>query len=276
MWNTTDSDEDGRDDDATPPDLGAVREPEAYWRRRFFILGGGVAVLGLCAWLLPGSHQAAARTSVTAQASMAALARQGDLPAAAYGSAWPGPTPKETAKASAVETPAKRAARAHPGASPSPGPTVTAPTVTAPTVTASGGTARGAAAGSRCTPSDIVLSLFTGQSSYGRAALPQFDVYAVSTSSSACTLGYGPGSVQVIVTRRGRVVWDSAACKPPAAARVRFILGVPQVLTFAWNRRAKEPSGCAGSLSADAWGTFDAVAMMDGQSSPVHPFKLSG
>jgi hypothetical protein len=207
---------------------------------------------------------------------MAVLARQGDLPSAAYGSAWPGPTPKETAKASAVEAPTKRPARAHPGASPGPSPTATAPTATAPTATASGGAARGAAAGSRCTPSDIVLSLFTGQPSYGRGALPKFDVYAVSTSSSACSLGYGPGSVQVIVTRRGRVVWDSAACKPPAAARVRFILGVPQVLTIAWNRRAKEPSGCAGSLSADASGTFDAVAMTDGQSSPVRSFRLSG
>ena len=61
MWHVTDRDQDGRDDDDPPHDLGAARDPSAYWRRRFFILGGGVAVLGLCAWLFPGGHPAAPR-----------------------------------------------------------------------------------------------------------------------------------------------------------------------------------------------------------------------
>jgi hypothetical protein len=265
MWNVADRDQDGRDDDHAPHDPGAAGDPNAYWRRRFFILGGGVAVLGLCAWLFPGGHPAAPRASATAQASMAALAKRGDLlPSAAYGSAWPGRTPKKTAKASAAAALGaghrKSGARPHPAASPSPSP--------GPTAAARGGP--------RCRPSDIVLSLFTGQPSYGQAALPKFDVYAVSTSSSACTLSYGPGSVQVAVTRHGRVVWDSAACKLSADPPVRFTLGVPQVLTISWNRRADQPSGCAGSLPAGAWGTFDAVALTDGRSSPVRSFKLSG
>jgi hypothetical protein len=263
MWNVADRDQDGRDDDDAPHDLGGARDPNAYWRRRFFILGGGVAVLGLCAWLFPGGgHPAPARVSATAQASMAALAKRGTLPSAAYGSAWPGLTPKKTAKASASASAGARrrkaGTRAHPAASPSPGATSTA------------------AGGPRCAPSDIVLSLFTGQPSYGQGARPKFDVYAVSTSSSACRLSYGPGSVQVVVTRHGRVVWDSAACKLSAAPMVRFTLGVPQVLTITWNRRAGESSGCAGSLPSGAWGTFDAVAMTDGQSSPVRSFKLAG
>ena len=270
MWNVADRDQDGRDDDDAPHDLGTVGDPSAYWRRRFFILGGGVAVLGLCAWLFPGGHPAAPRASVTAQASMAALARQGTLPSAAYGSAWPGVTPKKTTKASGVKASGVKAsgvkakpdgrtsARAHPDASPSPGPTATA------------------SSGPRCAPSDIVLSLFTGQPSYGKGALPKFDVYAVSTSSSSCTLSYGPGSVQVVVTRHGRVVWDSAACKLTAAVPVRFTLGVPQVLTITWNRRAGRPAGCAGSLPAGSEGSFDAVALTDGQSSPVRSFKLTG
>jgi hypothetical protein len=120
-----------------------------------------------------------------------------------------------------------------------------------------------------------VLSLFSGQPSYGQGASPEFDVYAVSTSSAACTLSYGPGAVQVVVTRSGRVVWDSAACKPSAAATVRFTLGVPQVLSIAWNRQATSPSGCAGTLPAGASGSFDAVALTDGQSSPVRSFTLS-
>jgi hypothetical protein len=263
MWNVADRDQDGRDDDDAPHDLGPVRDPSAYWRRRFFILGGGVALLGLCAWLFPGSHPAAPRASATAQASMAALARQGVIPSAAYGSAWPGPTPTKTAKPGPSPSPAQATtkASAHPGASPSPGVTAAA--------------AGGAAGGPRCKPSDIVLSLFTAQQSFSRGSRPKFDVYAVSTSSAACTLRYGPGSVHVVVTRHGRVVWDSAACKLTAATPVRFTLGVPQVLTISWNRQASKPSSCAGSLPAGTGGTFDAVAMTDGQSSPVRPFKLS-
>jgi hypothetical protein len=257
MWNVADRDQDGWDDDDAPHDLEPVGDPGAYWRRRFFILGGGVAVLGLCVWLFPGGHPAPPRASATTQASMAALARQGTLPSAAYGSAWPGVT-HARASTAAAKPQGKSTARAHPDASPSPDPTATA------------------SSGPRCAPSDIVLSLFTGQLSYGKGALPKFDVYAVSTSSSACTLSYGPGSVRVVVTRRGRVVWDSAACKLSATAPVRFTLGVPQVLTITWNRRAAGPSGCAGSLPAGTRGTFDAVALADGQSSPVRSFKVTG
>jgi hypothetical protein len=76
------------------------------------------------------------------------------------------------------------------------------------------------------------------------------------------------------VTEHGRVVWDSDACKPSAAPRVRFTLGVPRVLTMPWNRRATSPSGCGGSLSAGARGTFDAVALTVGQTSSVRSFKL--
>jgi hypothetical protein len=281
MWNVADRDQDDRDgDDAphdpalrdpaphdpaphdpAPHDRGATGDPNAYWRRRFFILGGGVAVLGLCAWLFPGGHPGPPRMSATARASMAALAERGDLPSAAYGSAWPGPTPKKAAKATAAAGASHRkpVVRPHPETSPSPSPS---PTATAPS-------------GPRCRPSDIVLSLFTGQPSYGQGALPKFDVYAVSTSSRACIVSYGPGSVQVAVTRHGRVVWDSAACKLSAAPLVRFTSGAPQVLTITWNRRASQPSGCAGSLPADSWGTFNAVALTDGQSSPVRSFKLS-
>jgi hypothetical protein len=272
MWMDSDRDQDGEGDydydyDATP-DLGRARDPNAYWRRRFFILGGGVAVLGLCAWLFPGGHPAAPRTSATAQASMAAVERRGELPQAAYGSPWPSPTPTVTASASVAATASaagtaarKRASRAYPNPGQTP----------SPTPSGSGAPAKGP----RCAASNIVLSLFTGQSSYGQGAAPQFNVYAVSTSSAACTLSYGPGSVRVVVTRKGRVVWDSSACKPPAAPTVRFTLGVPQVLSLSWNRAAKTPAGCGGTLPAGSWGTFDAVALTDGQSSPVRSFTLS-
>jgi hypothetical protein len=243
-------------------DLGDSR---AYWRRRFLILCGGVAALGVCAWLFPGAHHSQARPSAAASASMAALTGRQSLPPAATGSAWapPSPTPSPTPTATASASPAKLAADAK---------KAKAGLAYHPQATAPGGAA---AVGAACAPSSIVLSLFAGQSSYSPGDRPSFSVYAVSTSGSACTMVYGAGSVQVVVTSHGQVVWDSAECKPAPAKPVRFTLGVPQELTLAWNRKAAGPAGCAGSLPSGATGTFQAVAMRGKQSSPVATFKIS-
>jgi hypothetical protein len=264
MWMDAESDEEGLDDDcdASDDEVWDPGEDRAYWRRRFFILCGGVVALGVCAWLFPGAHQPSARTVAATRASMAALARRQALPSAAYGNAWPGPKASEvTAKASPAASPAAPAKLANEAkkvsaAQPS------------PVASASRGAARA------CPPADIVLSLFTSQSGYAKGERPMFSVYAVSTSAAACTLRYGAGSVQVVVTWRGHVVWDSAACQASAANPVRFTLGVPHVVTMAWSRGTAERAGCAGSLPAGASGTFEAVAMSVGQSSPVHTFSL--
>jgi len=242
---------------ASPPsEPRDVVDPSGYWRRRFFILAAGIVALGLCAWLIPGAHRSA-KTDAAARQSAVALATRNTLPSAAYGPAYaPKPTAKPSPTVSATPISAAKKQRAgladRPSASPSPGTT----------------------GGAKCTPHDIVLSLFTTAASYPAQALPTFHVYAVSTSATACTMIYGPGAVQVVVTRQGHVVWDSAACKPPPGSPVRLTLGVPQELTVTWNRQATAPSGCAGILPAGASGTFDVVATAGGQSSPVRTFSL--
>ena len=121
-----------------------------------------------------------------------------------------------------------------------------------------------------------MLSLFTSQASYSQGTRPHFEVYAVSTASAPCQLPYGAGSVRVVVTKHGQVVWDSASCGASAAKPVQFQVGVPHMLTISWNRGAASPSGCAGSLQKGAAGTFDAVAVTAGKSSQVRTFKLLG
>ena len=241
-------------------------DQRAYWRRRFLILGGGVAALGVCAWLFPGANQGSARTAAAVRASLSALAAREALPSTAYGAAYPiatqSPSPSRPASAKPAGTPMKPSTAYHPRTATDPRTVAAAPVAAAPS--------------SGCAPSAVVLSLFTSQSNYRKGTRPKFKVYAVSTSATACTLPYGVGSVEVVVTRHGQVVWDSAACGAPAAKPVRFTLGVPQVLTMVWNPRAVAPAGCAGSLPAGAWGTFDAVAMSHGQTSPVRAFKLGG
>jgi hypothetical protein len=120
-----------------------------------------------------------------------------------------------------------------------------------------------------------VVSLFTSQASYRQGTRPHFEVYAVSTASTPCQLPYGAGSVRVVVTKQGQVVWDSATCGAPAAKPVQFQAGVPHMLTISWNRDAKSPAGCAGTLQTGATGTFDAVALTAGKSSQVRTFKLT-
>lgn len=235
-------------------------DSSAYWRRRFIILCGGVVALGACALLFPGAHNAQSSPSATASASMAALERTQYLPPAATGSAWapPSPAPRPSAPPSPSATAEK--ARQKAGLSYQPH---------------SSAAGSAAARVSACTPGDIVLSLFTSKAGYAAGGQPDFSVYAVSTSPAPCTMPFGPDSVQVLVTSHGRVVWDSAACKPGPDKPVPFTLGVPKVLSLTWNRSASGPAGCAGSLAAGTKGTLDAVAMRAGRSSPVTTFRIS-
>lgn len=242
-------------------DSSRSADPNARWRRRFFLLGGGLAVLVCLVWLFSGSGSApSAAQSAAAGSSMAPRAGDG-VPPAAYGSAFPG---YEPATATFGAPDASPTAPASPPKKPS--------ASRSPAVSTSASPGGGPA----CAPGAIVLSLSTSQASYGQGTWPQFDVYAVSTAASPCQMAYGAGAVRVVVSTHGRVVWDSAACGAPAAKMVQFQLGVPQVLTVTWDRQAASPSGCAGSLSPGASGTFDAVATTAGRSSPVHPFELLG
>jgi hypothetical protein len=241
-------------------DYGGPADPNAYWRRRFIVLLGALTVLAGFAWLFTGNEAApSAARSAAASSSMAALRAGDGLPSAAYGSAWAGDEPTlatpitATPEVTAQPNPSQQAN----SASPSPEASSSV-----------------AVSGPACAPGGIALSLYTSEGSYGPGTWPQFDVYAVSAGASPCVLTYGAGAVRVVVTWHGRVVWDSTSCGLAAAKTVQFRRGVPQVLTIRWNRQAAGPSGCAGSLSPGASGTFDAVALAAGQSSQVRAFRL--
>jgi hypothetical protein len=253
--------------------LGANRDddrpadPAAYWRRRFLILAVGLAVLGVLAWMFTRARPVLSAAASAAGPTSSAATQGGDpLPSAAYGSPWASPSPTLTPSPTVA---ASTAATAKPKAGASP----TATGTSGPGASAS---APADAKAGHCAPADIVLSLFTSQPSYHKGAHPRFDVYAVSTATSSCRMAFGPGTVHVVVTRKGHVVWDSSSCTPAPAPPALFELGVPQMLTISWDRAAAHPAGCAGSLPAGATGTFDAVAISAGQSSTVRTFTLVG
>jgi hypothetical protein len=289
MWPDTDGDKQRRGDEydrsggsegngPVYDEWWELNDDRVRWRRRFLILCAGVTVLGVCAWLLPAAHPPSKAEAAVARASMDALARRQALPAAATGAAWTGPRMPDVYPTAGTNSPAS-AKSASPKASSAKGSTATPSTAYRPKAAASGTASptvspSGAKVGA-CAPGQIVLSLFTGEPSYARGAHPGFTVYAVSTAAVPCTLTYGAGAVQVVVTERGHVLWDSANCQPASALAVRFTLGVPQVLTLVWNPAAGRPAGCAGSLPASPGATLQAVAMSHGQSSPVQSFRLA-
>jgi hypothetical protein len=257
------------DDDSDTSDEGAwdLTDHGAYWRRRFFILCAGVVALGICAWLLPGARQGHGISAAARDSSAAAGTRQ-SLPPAAYGPAWSSPTPSPSPSPADSAKLAEKTKRLQKiGTSYHPRPAGS-------TASSTGASTKDRKAGKACAPGEIVLSLFTSQASYDQRARPRFSVYAVSTAASDCTLTYGPGAVRVIVTSKGHVVWKSAACRHPAAKPVRFTLGVPQLLTVTWDRKAAGPAGCAGTLPAGFTGTLRAVVMSHGQSSPARTFRI--
>lgn len=280
MWMDAESEEKGHDNDYSGEWDEAEHDPawslgadRVYWRRRFFILCAGVVALGVCAWLFPGTRQPSKPDVAAMNASMAALAKRQALPAAATGPAWPRVSSMPNVYPAVPAKPAKPAKAAKPTKAAKPVQKASTARHRKPAPSAS--PSPSAAKAGTCAPSDIVLSLFTSQPSYAKGAYPKFSVYAVSTSATPCTLSYGAGSVQVVVTRGGHVVWNSAACKPAPAKPVQFALGVPQVLAVAWNPTVTRPAGCAGTLPAGTSATLDAVAMSHGKSSPVRTFKVS-
>lgn len=241
------------------------RDADSYWRRRFFVLAGGLAIVGGITWGL-SALAGPARPVRAGGAPHASLAVRGRLPSVAL----------DAPAGSRASSSASMAASPATSSSPRPSPATSASSGSAAPMTTSApseGSSRSWAV--TCPPSAIVLSLFTTQAQYGPGQQPQFEVYAVSTAPGSCTLAWGVSLVRVVVTRHGQVLWDSSACPAGAhAARAMlFTQGVPQVAALSWNRTAGT-LGCAGSVPAGTWGTVDAVALADGRSSPVLSFTL--
>jgi hypothetical protein len=239
------------------------RDTDFYWRRRLIVLVGGLAIVGGVAWGLSALAGPAGPVRA-AGAPHASLAVRG-TPSAALDA----PAGSRASSARTAASPATSASsRPSPASSASSG-SAASMTTSAPSEGSSPSRAV------TCSPSAIVLSLFTTQLGYGPRQQPRFEVYAVSTAPGSCTLAWGVSLIRVIVTRDGQVLWDSSACPASAnAARpVLFTQGVPQVTALSWNRTAGT-LGCAGSVPAGTRGTVDVVALADGRSSSVRSFIL--
>jgi hypothetical protein len=252
-------------------------QPDSYWRRRVITLVVGLGLLGVLAWAFSGgsgkSPNPAPQPSQTTSI----------LPAAAYsGAPAPSPTaPSPTATSSGL------AAKAIPGL-PTASPTASASGRSAAskkTRTSGRGKSGTSAApavtsgndrepNGDCSPSAVVLSLFTSKPEYYGGQDPEFGVYAVSTGAQSCAFEMGPSKLNVVVMSAGRVIWESSDCaKGDSSRTAELSRGVPVQESVSWNRSITLP-GCVTLASSARPGTYQVQAKTATVSSPVRTFKL--
>jgi hypothetical protein len=274
-------------------------QPDTYWRRRIATLAAGLGVLGLLAWAFsggggkptptPGNSPASGalaypsvQTSagpgagISAGTSTGTNTGAGAGPSAGTGAgadaAIPGLGSRGTSGLpSATTSPAARSARsARPGAGAG---ASAAQSGAAKSGAAKSGTAPASEPGGRCSPSSVVLSLFSGSRSYRSGQDPQFGVDAVSTAPGTCTFDVGPGQLHLVVMSAGRVIWDSADCARGGTQTVKLTRGVPVQEYFTWNRSITLP-GCVTLASSARRGSYQAQARTPAISSGTFAFRL--
>jgi hypothetical protein len=213
-----------------------------YWKRRFLVLAAGLAILAPIAWGFSGA----------VGASLAAGAGHGSPRHRAHpaGAALSGTRFAGTSDSRAVTIASPPSPALSQGAAPS-------------------GPVRA------CHQGDVVLSLFSGQASYGAGQLPEFEVDVVSTSSGTCAFNVGPGFLALVITADGKRVWSSADCVAgQGSLQADLARGVPTAVPLSWDREASSP-GCKASPRQVTAGSFAAAASDAGLVSNSLTFKLS-
>jgi hypothetical protein len=250
-----------------------------YWRRRFIVLMIGFATFGLAVWALSTalavsqvsgrtpapSHHHPGLSAGTDQASQAG-GRRAKL--RKLRSAPPRLTPQANAAASPSPVPASPVPA-------SPVPASPAKASQAPASTDGQATGHGKILPAFCAKSDIVLSLFTGQTQFGRRQWPAFDVSVVSTQLPDCTFNIGSRHLALVIKEGPAQIWSSADCAAGAGGLDSALKrGVPTELVITWNRRTSAP-GCSSRTTKVPPGVYTAYAVEGQLTSQPVIFRLS-
>jgi hypothetical protein len=111
-----------------------------------------------------------------------------------------------------------------------------------------------------CPAGAVVLSLFSGQSSYSTRQTPEFDVDVVSTAPQACTFDIGSGHVTLRISAGTLLIWSSGECAEGESSLVTELRrGVPTVVSIGWDGQHSTP-GCPVPGAPAAGGRYTAVA----------------
>jgi hypothetical protein len=186
---------DGPDGDAYE-DHGDV---EAYWRRRVYVLAGGIALIGLMAWACSGSGHKKPAAQVRDAAATTS------------------PQPGLSAGAGTAATPT--------------------PAVTV-TVTVTPTTAPARHAGDQCDPEDVVVGVTPAATVFKGKQHPRFSLSVVNTGRRNCTFDVGPKALRIRINSGPDRVWSSDRCVDRAGPNLQMLKrGVPYLPTLDWDRR---------------------------------------
>jgi hypothetical protein len=249
---------------------GQDRQASTYWRRRFVALVIGLAILALFAWALSG----ALRSSLAVRGAADGGSRGGQQDhqqagQAGHGAGGSGPAlaPVRTASSSAPPSaPAAGGAKDRARARGRP-----APARSVPGPRSAGGPGR---VPRPCRPADVVLSLSSGQASFGPRQMPVFDLDIVSTSAGTCTFNAGAKYLTLVVKSGRTRIWASGDCVQGEGSLVSDLTrGVPTVVPISWDRETSSPGCQVGARHVPA-GAYSATAVAGADTSPTETFRL--
>lgn len=182
-------------DSDTQRDLG---EADAYWRRRVYVLAGGITAIGLMAWACSGPDH----KKSTAQVRNTAATM----------------TPPQVT-VGPVATPVTPAA-----------------TVTV-TVTPTGAPLAQPRSGDPCDDADVVVGLAPTKDVYQDKERPRFRLSVVNTGRRACTFDVGAKTLRLRITSGADPVWSSDRCADGPASDLQLLRrGIPYITDVDWNR----------------------------------------
>jgi hypothetical protein len=233
-----------------------------YWRRRFFALIAGLAILAVVAWAFSGVVGGSRANLAASSGRDSPRHRTHPGGTVSAGSRSAGVSDSGAATKASPPSPVVSSAAGTTLASPSPGQTQ-----------AAGPAPQGPARA--CSPDDVVISLFSSQASYGPGQLPEFSVDVVSTSARTCVFNVGPRFLALVITAGGKRVWSSADCVAGRGSlQTDLARGVPTAVPLSWDREWSAPR-CKAPSREVTTGSFAAAASDGGLVSNSLTFKLS-
>lgn len=175
-------------------------EADAYWRRRVYVLAGGITAIGLVAWACSGPDHKKSTAQVRNAAATAGTAT----------------------------------AAATPGATPA---AVPAATVTV-TVTPSAPPSPQRRSGDRCDEQDVVVALTPDKQVFQDKDRPHFRMSVVNTGRRSCTFDVGGRALRLRITSGSDPVWSSDHCSADAASSLQLLRrGIPYIADLTWDRK---------------------------------------
>jgi hypothetical protein len=234
-----------------------------YWRRRFLALTAGLGILSLIVWALSGALGASGAGGATpagrahpsrghAGKAAAGPGRRGSGGTSAGARARPSATARQPAAASGGHSP-----QAGHGQD-----------------TQAQARAPATRLARTCKPGDVVLSLFSGQDSYGKGQLPEFDVDVVSTSATPCAFDLGSAHLSLVVRAGRKRVWGSADCVTGGGTlSTDLARGVPAIVPISWDLQTSA-RGCQGTSRRAPAGSYTAEASGGGLASDQVRFTV--